>query len=99
MIRVSGNHTICRNCWKLLKNFDKSFHRHKSSESWTSASVRATFLEFFCGKHDHKFVPSSSIIAKKGEGSYFINAGMNQVEKWITCIYEKKETTVRIDKI
>ena len=45
---------------------------------WTSQHVRKAFLEYF-KKCDHKFVPSSSIIPKKGQGTYFVNAGMNQV--------------------
>ncbi|XP_061172354.1 alanine--tRNA ligase, cytoplasmic-like [Saccostrea echinata] len=75
MFRVSGHRELCKNCRRLLY---KSFNRRRSSVSWTSSSVRAAFLDFFCGRHGHQFVPSSSIIAKKGEGSYFINAGMNQ---------------------
>ncbi|XP_074657733.1 alanine--tRNA ligase, cytoplasmic-like [Tubulanus polymorphus] len=45
---------------------------------WTSDSVRQTFLDYFRGQHDHQYVHSSSVLPKKGEGSYFINAGMNQ---------------------
>lgn len=78
LMRVFGNHKVCRNCLRRLRTLNKSFQREGSSHSWRSASVRSTFLDFFCGKHEHLFVPSSSIIAKKGEGSYFTNAGMNQ---------------------
>ena len=44
---------------------------------WTSQHVRTTFLDYFKQRH-HQYVHSSSILPKKGEGSYFINAGMNQ---------------------
>lgn len=75
-MRVFRNHYVCRHCWKHLH---RTFIRKRSSVSWTSSSVRTAFLDFFCRQHDHQLVSSSSIIAKKGEGSYFINAGMNQV--------------------
>jgi alanyl-tRNA synthetase len=45
----------------------------------TSKKVRQIFIDFFKEKHDHVFIPSSSVIPKKGEGTYFVNAGMNQV--------------------
>jgi len=41
--------------------------------------VRSTFIEFF-RQRNHRFVPSSSVIPKKNDGSYFVNAGMNQVK-------------------
>ena len=53
----------------------------RSSAAWTSRQVRSTFIDFFSSQ-GHKFVPSSSVIPKKGEGTYFTNAGMNQV-----CIF------------
>lgn len=86
LMRVFGNHKVCRNCLRRLRTLNKSFQREGSSHSWRSASVRSTFLDFFCGKHEHLFVPSSSIIAKKGEGSYFTNAGMNQVNIYFALI-------------
>ncbi|KAK3769901.1 hypothetical protein RRG08_048113 [Elysia crispata] len=49
----------------------------RSSAAWTSRQVRSTFIDFFSSQ-GHKFVPSSSVIPKKGEGTYFTNAGMNQ---------------------
>ncbi|KAK7499284.1 hypothetical protein BaRGS_00009544 [Batillaria attramentaria] len=44
---------------------------------WSSSEVRSTFLQYF-QNHDHLFVPSSSAIPHKGQGTYFTNAGMNQ---------------------
>ncbi|ESO01063.1 hypothetical protein HELRODRAFT_112873, partial [Helobdella robusta] len=35
------------------------------------------FVEYFKSS-DHLFVPSSSVIPKKNDGSYFVNSGMNQ---------------------
>ncbi|XP_013419865.1 alanine--tRNA ligase, cytoplasmic-like [Lingula anatina] len=45
---------------------------------WPARRVRQEFLDFFTKVHGHQFVPSSSIVPKKGEGTYFVNAGMNQ---------------------
>ncbi|XP_064638396.1 alanine--tRNA ligase, cytoplasmic-like isoform X2 [Lineus longissimus] len=44
----------------------------------TSKKIRQMFIDFFKDEYDHVFVPSSSVIPKKGEGTYFVNAGMNQ---------------------
>lgn len=46
--------------------------------SWSSRTVRSTFIEYFKSQ-GHVFVPSSSVIPQKGDGTYFTNAGMNQV--------------------
>ena len=43
----------------------------------SSAQIRNTFVEFFKSQN-HKHIPSSSVIPKKGGGTYFVNAGMNQ---------------------
>ncbi|CAL1527850.1 unnamed protein product [Lymnaea stagnalis] len=45
--------------------------------SWSSTDVRTTFINFFLARR-HEFVSSSSVTPKKGEGTYFTNAGMNQ---------------------
>ncbi|KAK3095392.1 hypothetical protein FSP39_014156 [Pinctada imbricata] len=71
-MKILGLHTICSRCMRIL-------HRTQRLKStWSSAEVRSTFLDYFCQKQDHLFVPSSSVIPKKGEGTYFTNAGMNQ---------------------
>ena len=47
-------------------------------------TFRETFINFvqtFIKCRDHFFVPSSSVVPKKDKGTYFINAGINQVEK------------------
>ncbi|GFR83320.1 alanine--tRNA ligase [Elysia marginata] len=49
----------------------------RRNSSWTSRQVRSTFIDFFSSQ-GHQVVPSSSVIPKKGEGTYFTNAGMNQ---------------------
>ncbi|XP_059161874.1 alanine--tRNA ligase, cytoplasmic-like [Physella acuta] len=49
-------------------------YRHAS---WSSHSVRATFVEYFKSR-GHESVPSSTVIPKKGDGTYFTNSGMNQ---------------------
>ncbi|KAH9514741.1 hypothetical protein Btru_023474 [Bulinus truncatus] len=49
----------------------------KKWKSWSSKDVRSTFISYFVSE-GHDFIPSSSVIPKKKEGSYFINSGMNQ---------------------
>ncbi|BFZ06216.1 hypothetical protein BsWGS_09255 [Bradybaena similaris] len=50
--------------------------------SWSSRAVRSTFIEYFKSQ-GHVFVPSSSVIPQKGDGTYFTNAGMNQFKPLI----------------
>ncbi|ESP04921.1 hypothetical protein LOTGIDRAFT_109240 [Lottia gigantea] len=51
----------------------------RSRHAYPSKDVRRLFIEYFQNQHDHLFVPSSSVIPqRKGEGTYFTNAGMNQ---------------------
>ncbi|CDK27200.1 unnamed protein product [Kuraishia capsulata CBS 1993] len=48
-----------------------------STEDWTAAKVRSTFLKFFESR-GHTFVPSSSVIPYDDPTLLFANAGMNQ---------------------
>ena len=53
---------------------------------WPSSRVRTTFLDYFCGgggEHKHKFIKSSGVLPRKGAGTYFTNAGMNQFKSII----------------
>ena len=68
-------HQICKNCLRTLFVGSKQFMRTK----WTAATVRQSFIDFFCQNHDHTFVRSSPVIPYKDQGTYFTNAGMNQV--------------------
>lgn len=45
--------------------------------------IRSDFIKHFCAKNRHKFLPSSSVIPRKGSGTYFTNAGMNQFKQII----------------
>ena len=74
-----GTHKICHRCSTILHKIGLRASMSRSVSNWTSKEVRTAFLDFFCSKYDHKFVPSSSVIPKKGDGTYFTNAGMNQV--------------------
>ena len=78
-MQFNGTHKICQRCFKILHKASIKTSGSTKINNWQSKDVRKTFLDFFCKKYDHKFVPSSSVIPKKGEGTYFTNAGMNQV--------------------
>lgn len=76
MLRV-GSHSVCKHCFNTLLLIR---YQQQRGAKWTSTAVRQSFLDFFC-HNDHKYVPSSSVIPKKNEGTYFTNAGMNQVRR------------------
>lgn len=50
---------------------------------WPSYEIRQNYLDYFCRQNNHKFLPSSSVLPKKGSGTYFTNSGMNQFKSII----------------
>ena len=64
--------------------------------TWSSTEARSAFLRYFQDK-DHLFVPSSSVIPNKVQGTYFTNAGMNQVT-WYTGLKNKSSLGLGISK-
>lgn len=48
-----------------------------SSNPWSAAKVRSTFLDYF-KEHSHTYVPSSSVVPHNDPTLLFANAGMNQ---------------------
>lgn len=51
-----------------------------------SKEIRKMFLDFFMERHGHEYVHSSSVIPPKRQGTYFTNAGMNQVNTALTLL-------------
>jgi alanyl-tRNA synthetase len=63
---------------KLTRAYSQNTSRRQIELKWTTDQVRQAYLDFFCKQNGHKFVRSSTVLPKKGSGTYFANAGMNQ---------------------
>ena len=74
---------------KAILNLTRINSRHQQQQhrnlqyEWPTSKVRQTFIDYFCVQNKHKYIASSSVLPKKGSGTYFTNAGMNQFKSII----------------
>ena len=73
-----------------LFKISRSYSSTKAFE-WPTDKIRSTFLDYFCTQNQHKFVKSGSVLPRKGSGTYFTNAGMNQFKSIILGDVEASE--------
>jgi alanyl-tRNA synthetase len=58
-------------------------HYSAKQYKWSTDKIRSTFIDYFCVKNQHKYIKSGSVLPRKGSGTYFTNAGMNQFKSII----------------
>jgi alanyl-tRNA synthetase len=71
--------TSCKTLkYKKLVKFYSSSNNNHFVYKWTTDQIRKQYIDYFCLKQNHKFLPSNSVLPQKGSGTYFTNSGMNQ---------------------
>ena len=70
---------ISSNLKKIVSKSNHSkLYSNEADFKWPTKKIRQQYLDYFCVQNNHKFLPSSTVLPKKGSGTYFTNSGMNQ---------------------
>ena len=79
MYSLKSSLNISSNLKKIVSKSNHSkLYSHEADYKWPTKKIRQQYLDYFCQQNNHKFLPSSTVLPKKGSGTYFTNSGMNQ---------------------